>query len=116
MPINPFEDIKKDTINFLDVWKHKGVFNSDPSFNNINLYVKNTSLPRGCALIKVHKNDFPVRLIIPYINSPIYAFDKCLSKIFTSHFSKPKPCIKNCLEIKNILKNTLIPDNYKLIS
>ena len=94
----------------------KGVFKLDPSFDHINLVTENTTLSRAYGLIKVHKKDYPVRIIVPSINTPAYSFDKCLSKLFTTHLQKPLSTVKNSHEILNILKNNPIPENYKLVS
>ena len=94
----------------------KNVFNSDEAFSEIKLDIKNTTLPKAYGLIKVHKPQFPVRIIVSFVNSPLYQFDKCISKFFSSHLKKPLAAVKNNLEVKNLLKNNCIPKNYEFIS
>lgn len=113
---NPLPKLKEKAKHLLDLWDQKGVFKLDPSFDYINLTTDNTTLSRAYGLIKVHKKDQPVRIIVPSINTPAYSLDKCLSKLFTTHLKKPQSTVKNSYEILNILKNSPIPDNYKLMS
>ena len=91
-------------------------FDFEDYFDSIQLNLKNTVLPRAYALIKIHKQSNPVRIIVSSINSPLYSFDKCLSFLFNKYFLKPISSFKNSYEIKSCLMNNIIPENYKLLS
>ena len=75
-----------------------------------------SSIPRFYPLIKTHKINNPIRPIISFIDSPTYKLAKFLSRIFLPITSKSDIKLKNTTDIKNILENTIIPDNYSLVS
>ena len=92
------------------------VIDYDEVFSNISLNLNNTVLPRAYGLFKIHKENLPIRIIVSSINSPLYSFDKSISLFFNKYLIRPKSYVKNSLEIKNLITNKLIPQNYKLIS
>ena len=59
---NHLEQLIDETKEFFDSWSY--VFESDDVFDKIDLKVKNTTLPRAYGLIKIHKPDLPVRIIV----------------------------------------------------
>ena len=113
---DPLEGFTKQTLKFLKKWNNLRVFNCDECFVDIELDISNTNLPRAYALIKIHKNGFPIRIIVSFINSPLYIFDKCLTKFLQKYIKKPSSIVKNSKEIINLLKNNVIPDEYELAS
>ena len=116
--------VKKDPLNFLInavtnfllQWDRLNVFEFDDAFREIKLNIKNTVLALVYGLIKIHKYGFPIRIIVAFINSPLYNFDKCLTKFLQKYIKKPSSSIKNSLEIKKLLSNNIIPEDYELAS
>ena len=76
---NPLNQLTKSTSKFLKKWLNFGMFDCDDSFTEIELNISNTNLPRAYALIKIHKNGYPIRIIVSFVGSPLYEFDKCLT-------------------------------------
>ena len=68
------------------------------------------------TLIKIHKENNPVRPIISAINSPTYNLSKILSKFLYEHLKKPFSHINNSLELKEKLEGIMIPDGFEIIS
>ena len=108
---NPFVRLKNNTKKFLKLWKSFGVFDDDFDYN-----VEITILPRMYALIKVHKKGYPIRIVVSIVNSPLYSFDKWLSKLLSECIKKPAASVKNSYEIKDIIKNNVIPEGYVCMS
>ena len=77
---------------------------------------RDTNLVRAYALVKNHKENNPIRIIVSAIGSPTYSLDKSLSIVFNKHFPRPKSIIKNSTELKEIVDKITIPDGFELIS
>jgi len=76
-----------------------------------------SSTPLFYALIKIHKENYPIRPIVSFIDSPTYNLSRHLSKILTSvtnHGTSSK--LKSTSEIKSLLQDVVIPANYSLVS
>ena len=78
--------------------------------------IDNTNLARAYALVKIHKENNPIRIIVSAIGSPTYSFDKSLSILFNKHFPRPKSTIKNSTELKEIIDKIIVPDGFELVS
>lgn len=72
--------------------------------------------PRIYGLPKIHKEDFPLRPICSFINSPSYELCKYLTNILRKITERSKYNVKNSLEFKNRLFNKQIRDDEKLVS
>lgn len=72
-------------------------------FKPLLTHVDNSVLPRACGLIKVHKGNFPVRIIVSSINSPTYKLEKCVLQLFNKHIPRPKHSVRNCISFKDEL-------------
>ena len=80
-----------------------------------DLITINTNLARMYGLLKVHKDNCPLRPVVSYINSPFYFMAKFFNNILKS-VPKPFSNIKNSFEFINKIKNLKIPNNYTMIS
>ena len=74
------------------------------------------NVSKGYGLIKIHKENNPVRPIISAINSPTYNLSKILSKFLYEHLKKPFSHINNSFELKEKLEGIMIPDGFEIIS
>ena len=90
---NPLNSLINATENILNFWYHCGVFDCDIAFKDIKLNVKNANLRILYALIKIHKEGIPIRIIVSLVDSPLYIFDKCITKFLKKHLKKPKSSI-----------------------
>ena len=59
------------------------------------LYCNKTITPRFYANIKTHKEDYPIRPIVSFIDSPTYELAKFLSKLLTPIADKAPQKLKN---------------------
>lgn len=114
--LNPIKIVREKMTNLLEIWERRGLFECDCAFRCVSTQLNNTLIPKAYALIKIHKKDFPVRIIVSATNSPTYSFDKSLFQLFNKHFTKPSSSLKNSLILKDILDDTIMPDNYNLVS
>lgn len=81
----------------------------------MNKNLNNTIIPKAYGLIKIHKQNYPVRIIVSALNSPIYSFDKCISLLFDKHFPLPASNWKKSQILKAKLENTPIHSDYRLV-
>jgi len=73
-------------------------------------------LPRTYGLPKIHKRDFPFRIIVSCINSPVYDVSLYLHKIISTNVSKSQNNVENSFKLVKKLSCTFIDHNYVLIS
>ena len=90
----------------------------DDSFKEVTVNIENKTLAFAYGLIKAHKenDDYPVRIVISCINSFIYEFDKALSIFFNKYLKKPRASVKNSYQLKSIVDNIVVPENYEFVS
>jgi len=80
------------------------------------LNTTNAILPRAYGLPKIHKNGFPLRIIVSSIGSPLHNLATLLQKILKTSSVVPHSCWKNSNVLINKIQNIHIPDNYVLVS
>ena len=73
-------------------------------------------LSRAYGLVKIHKVSYPLRSVIPSINTPTHFLCKTLYDKLHKNFKKPASQILNSFELIEKNKNLHIPDNCMLIS
>jgi hypothetical protein len=77
----------------------------------------NPKAPKLYGLIKTHKDNYPIRPVVSYINCPIRELSINLNKSFKNILNyKSKYSIKNSIDLINNLKNINISKNSKLVS
>ncbi|XP_071050953.1 HEAT repeat-containing protein 1 homolog [Onthophagus taurus] len=82
-----------------------------------NLIPMNPKIPLAYSLVKLHKQNLPIRPIISSLDSSTYKISKFLLQIFKNDIQfKPKYTIKNRNEIINTIKNTTLPVDYTILS
>ena len=78
--------------------------------SNNNIVVKAYALP------KIHKPDLKWRLIVSTIGSPTYNLAKYLSNILKPVSGKTNAFVKNIWDLKDSIKNIIVPKTHSLIS
>ena len=71
---------------------------------------------KAYALPKIHKPDLKWRLIVSTIRSPTYNLVKYLSNILKLVSGKTNAFVKNSWDLKDSLKNIIVPKTHSLIS
>lgn len=113
---NPLNKLIKDTNSMLENWNNKFAFDMGIDNLDIELKTHKSNLPRCYGLIKVHKKDFPIRVIVSSINSPTHKFAKVIAEVLKKYIPQPKSYVKNSLEVKKLIDNIKIPVGYSLVS
>ena len=81
-----------------------------------HLYCSTTQTPRFYGLIKIHKENNPIRPIVSFIGSPTYSISKFLSKILTPFTNMAEQKLKNAHSLKELLSNMTVPGDHELVS
>ena len=110
---NPLRKTTDKCNDFLKRWKKSGYINETTSFSLLNT---DGNLPRAYGLPKIHKANYPLRIIISSIDSPTYFLAKFISNILSKSLTKPFSYVKDSIDLKNRLSKIFIPINYVLIS
>jgi hypothetical protein len=77
----------------------------------------NPTAPKIRGLIKIHKEDSPIRPIVNWKNSPAFKLARSLVKKLQTHVPLPYPFnIKNTIQLINDLKNIPVDQNLRLAS
>ena len=97
------KDLNKD--NLLNIKYHKNALSQT-----------NTVLAKYYSLIKTHKPGNPVRPVISTCNSPTYLLSKHLYNDLKNGIIPPKSHINNSYDLRNLLKEITIPDDYIMMS
>ena len=69
---SPLNILKKSVDLLIKKWINLGVCDLDSSFNILKTNDNNTDLACAYGLIKLHKKDLPVKIIVSTVNSPTY--------------------------------------------
>ena len=73
-------------------------------------------LPKGYGLLKVHKRDVPLRIVISTINNPCDRLATIIYKELNLCIKKPESHIDNSFALINKLKDVVLPSDYILLS
>ena len=80
------------------------------------LYVNTSVTPRFFGIIKIRKENNPIRPIVAFNDSPTYAVAKFLNKILTPFTEESDQKLKKSAHAKELLQAITIPPNYELVS
>ena len=111
---NPFKKLQSSTSNILkrlndnDFFKYK--------FHNNQLTLTNTVLAKCYGSLKIHKQDTPLRPIIPLINSPTIFLAKILYDELRDSIKVPKSHLNDSLDLKKKLEDIVVDDDLVLLS
>ena len=74
------------------------------------------TLPKAYGLPKIHKEGFPLRIIVSTINSPLYSIANFIQRILTVSFPCSRFSTKNSFKLSKSLSNLKINENDILLS
>jgi len=75
----------------------------------LSLHSTDSNLPKAYGLPKIHKANFPFRIIVSSINTALYLLASFLHKIIFNSLSHEKQ-VKNSFELYKSLSNKAIKD------
>lgn len=87
---------------FISISFHQFTFNAQP--------------PKPYAVMKLHKVDHPIKIIITNINSPSYHLSNYIHEILIGVTENSPYNVKNSYELKEKLNSTCITDNEIMAS
>lgn len=86
-------------------------------FEKRRLVIMNPQAPKLYSLIKLHKENYPIRPVVSFVSAPSTKLSKTLINIILQFCKfRPKYSIKNSYELVKNIKHLTIPRNAKLIS
>ena len=97
-----------------DNWKKKGLSGKGTRWRDID--TTNTVLARCYRLRKIHKENYPLRLVVWTINKPTRFLEENFNMILKNSLSKSNYTVKNIWEFQKIIVTKTIPDGHVMIS
>lgn len=85
-------------------------------YDEIRSSAGNHNLPRAYGLVKIHKDNYPLRIIFSSINSPTYGLSKMIADILKFAVSKPASNIKDSWTFVDTIKEIHVPPGHSMIS
>ena len=110
---DPTSSIENKLRNLLSKWKQNN-FIDENTYKR--LLILNGRLPQFYALPKIHKTGIPLRPIVSFCGSPLYALAKFLQNILRPLISNNQLVIKNSYEFADFIKNQILPIHHKMVS
>lgn len=111
---NPLINLQKRCKDIMNYWNDNGYL--DRKYHKNALTQTDTSLPKIYGLPKIHKNNIPLRPIVSCIGSPTYKLSKRINSILKQCLKMSQSYIKDSIELREKIKNVVIPDDYIMIS
>ena len=96
----------------LSRWKGKGLI--DLTYRKLR--TTDGIIPRAYGLTKIHKQNYPLRIIVSSLNSPLYNLSLFLHNIITDSISEIPSFIKNSFDLINKLKDVKLEPDSMLVS
>jgi len=110
---DPLKILTNKTNNMLKMWWDYKII--DDSMYKA-LRCTNGNLPRCYGLPKVHKQGFPLRIVVSSVGSPLYDVGKYLHEIINNSIKKPASNIKDSWSFVSRINKTHIETNEIMIS
>ena len=110
---DPLLKSQKTIFNKLDGWRKSNLLGE--KIQRKDIITTNTNLSRMYGLPKVHKENWPLRRVVSYTNTPSYFMAKYFDNILKS-VPNTFCNIKNSLEFISKIKNKKIPYNHTMVS
>jgi len=110
---NPMAKIERTLNGTIKSLLHKNYITKQTYFL---LFSNDSSLSKAYGMPKIHKVNFPLRIIVSSINTVLYQLSKFLHKIINDSLVYNNRHVKNSFELYKGLSNTKIDSNDVLIS
>jgi len=119
--VNTYTVIKKNLVtsieNNLNVilkkWLHNEYITKSQYFKLRSI---NSNLPKAYGLPKVHKTNYPYKIIVSSTNTALYSLSSFLQEIISISIEKNNSCIANSFELFNVLSQKRVRNTDVLIS
>jgi len=110
---DPIRKLTQDLRNLLYRWKNKQFIDM---LTYRKLYTTDGILPRAYGLTKIHKQGFPLRIIVSSIGSPLYHLANFLHNIIKSSIPMPHSQIINSYHLVSKLSGNYFDSKFELAS
>ncbi|XP_025271336.1 uncharacterized protein LOC112639971 [Camponotus floridanus] len=114
-PLNkdPLKKLTNKINELVKSWRKNNLI-SELTYRNLNC--TNGNLPRCYGLPKIHKDGFPLRIIVSALGSPVYNVSSYIHNILYKSIKKPNSFIKDSWSFAQNIKNTVINEDNIMIS
>jgi len=110
---NPVNKLLADLKDILKRWLNQKYISN---YTHTVLNSSNAILPRAYGLPKIHKLDYPLRIIVSSTGSPLHNLASFLHNILRKSLPVPLSHINNSFELIKKLSDVHIPDGFSLVS
>jgi len=110
---DPLNSITNKTNKMLKLWADNKIID-EPTYKGLRC--TNGNLPRCYGLPKIHKEGFPLRIVVSSIGSPTYDMARYLHEILNSSIKKPASNIKDSWSFVKKINKIMIDSDEILIS
>jgi len=99
---NPIKSIENSLNNMFKKWLHNDCISK---LQYLKLRSSDSNLPKAYGLPKVHKINFPYRIIVSSVDTALYSLSSFLQDIISISLEKNNRCIANSFDLYDFLKN-----------
>ncbi|XP_071633849.1 uncharacterized protein [Temnothorax longispinosus] len=110
---NPLNKITSQLNCLVKSWKNNGIIDAR-AYNFLNC--TNGNLPRCYGLPKIHKEGYPLRIIVSAVGSPLYNIASYPHNILNKAVVKPSSHVKDSWSFVESMKQHSIPPDHVLVS
>jgi hypothetical protein len=110
---NPVKKLETDLNNTLKRWLNNNYITKQKYYTLIS---SDLDLPKAYGIPKIHKKDFPYRIIVSTINSPLHKIANYIHNILNNCLPKPRSFVKNSFQVQKALSNFSIDNEFSLCS
>ena len=107
---DPLKKLKSSSFRMADNWRKKRMIGKDTRWRDVD--TTNTVLAKCYGLRKIHKKNYPLRLVVSTINTPTRFLEENFNMIFKNSLSKSNYTVKNSWEFEKIIVPKTIPDGH----
>jgi len=110
---DPLNNITNKTNKMLKLWADNKIID-DPTYKSLRC--TNGNLPRCYGLPKIHKEGFPLRIVVSSVGSPTYDMARYLHEILNNSIKKPASNIKDSWSFVRKINKIMIDSDEILMS
>ena len=108
------ERLQNSSSKILKRWNNKNWL--DRKYKDIELTLTDTQMAKFYGLVKLHKQDHPLRPVVSLVNYPTERIAKQLYKVLYNCFPLPLSHIKNAEVLRKEIINLRVPEDHILLS